>query len=365
MLTLRAIHAHEGDCLLLIHGNGDRFVLIDGGPKNTFDPHLKAVLANLQPRRLEAVCLSHVDTDHTTGLNDLFAELRDLKDEGKPALVEVDNFWINEFSDTVDADGGNREQRLDSVLNQLSAAGQTLALASTVLDGIQHGHGLVVLATQLGIPINKPSGGKPFIAGETKGFKVGDLAITVVGPTKKNLERLRKSWEHWLDKQEERIARGRFQLAANLDSTIPNNSSTALLVEHANTRTLLTGDARGDHILDALEELDLLDDEGGIDLDVLKVQHHGSDRNADLDFFLRCRAKTYVISANGRDGNPDGPTLHWLYKAAKKQQRPFKLVLTNLPEDAQEFVQHHPPGNEYELVVRADGDDFVDVEIVP
>lgn len=66
MLTLRMIHAHEGDCLLLIHGAArDRFVLIDGGAKNTFGPHLRQVLGALPKKKLEVVCLSHVDTDHT------------------------------------------------------------------------------------------------------------------------------------------------------------------------------------------------------------------------------------------------------------------------------------------------------------
>ena len=98
-------------------------------------------------------------------------------------------------------------------------------------------------------------------------------------------------------------------------------------------------------------------------MDVLKVPHHGSDRNVNREFFERVRAKTYVISADGKHGNPDGPTLQWIYKAARSQQRQFELVLTNLPADAQEFTQAHPPGPEYQLRVRKPAEDFIDVPI--
>lgn len=364
MLTLRAIHAHEGDCLLLIHGAaGDRFVLVDGGPKETFGPHLKQVLAALPRRKLEAICLSHVDTDHTTGLMELLAELRDQRDDGDPLLVEVDAFWINEFEQTIDGDNRGRRGRLEAVIAGTGPAGAAMRLATAAVQGIKHGHDLVVIAKQLGIPINAVTAQKPFLAGTTGAIPLGDLSLTVVGPTAANLDALRVEWEDWLSRQEDRISRGAVKFAAMADQSVPNLSSIQLLAESGGKRLLLTGDGRGDHLLDALEDTGLLDDEGGIDVDVLKVPHHGSDRNVNRAFFERVRAATYVISADGKHGNPDGPTLEWIWKAAKKQGRKFELVLTNLPEDAQEFVQEHPPGNEYTLRVRKDTEDFIDVPI--
>lgn len=365
MLTLRAIHAHEGDCLLLMHGaGGDRYVLIDGGPKGTYARHLRNVLGGLPQRRLEAVCLSHVDRDHTTGLMELFAELRDQRDDGEDPLVEIGAFWINEFEATIDGDKGARRGRLESVLAAVGPAGASMRLTSAAVQGIKHGHDLIVIAKQLDISVNAVTGHKPLVAGTTAEIHVGnDLKLTVVGPTPSNLEALRAEWEEWLRRQEDRIARGAVKMAAMADRSVPNLSSIQLLAECDGKRLLLTGDGRGDHLLVALEDAGLLDDTGIIEVDVLKVPHHGSDRNVDRDFFERVRATTYVISADGKDGNPDGPTLDWIYRAARKRGRRFELVLTNLPPDALEFTKVHPPGNEYSLRVRKDTEHFIDVQL--
>ena len=48
---------------------------------------------------------------------------------------------------------------------------------------------------------------------------------------------------------------------------------------------LLTGDGRGDHIVDGLRERGLLKRDGTIHVDLLKLPHHGSARNASPDFF--------------------------------------------------------------------------------
>jgi beta-lactamase superfamily II metal-dependent hydrolase len=365
MLTLRVIHAHEGDCLLLIYGaNGDRHLLVDGGPKDTFLPHLQAVLQGLPKTPLD-ICLSHVDTDHTTGLMELLAEIRDQRADGDPELVAVNDLWINSFGTTIDAGGGNRQGRLAGVLAASGPQGQRMRLASVALQGVKHGHDLVVLAQQLGIQVNGRTGGAPLVADALPRFSLDGVTIDVVGPTKKNLDALRKAWDAWLSDQEERIALGKLRLAAMADKSIPNLSSIQLLVECDGKRLLLTGDGRGDHLLEALEDADLLDEDGGIDVDVLKVQHHGSDRNATLEFFERVRASTYVISADGKHDNPDRATLEWIHKAAKKQGRKFKLVLTNLPEDAEAFTIDHPPGPMYSLEVRDQDSDFIDIEVAP
>jgi len=365
MLTLRAVHAHEGDCLVLIHGNNDRFMLIDGGPKDTFAPHLQKVLKAIAPGHLEAVCLSHVDTDHTTGLQELFAELRDLAADGDPALIEIDDFWINQFGTTVDSDGKNREVRLANVFAAVNNAAGAMQLASDSLNGIKHGHELVVLAKQLKLKVNKQTNDQPWLAGKIAPFNLGDIKVTCVGPTEDNLTNLRDEWDDWLDKQEKRVNAGQLGLAAMADQSIPNLSSIQLLVESAGKRLLLTGDGRGDHLLDALEDRGLLDANGGIEVDVLKMPHHGSDRNVNQEFFQRVRAKTYVISADGKHDNPDKATLEWMHKAAKKQGRQYELVMTNRPPEADEFINQNPPGAVYQLRVRKANEDFIDVNIVP
>ena len=77
-----------------------------------------------------------------------------------------------------------------------------------------------------------------------------------------------------------------------------------MLAECEGKRMLLTGDARDDHILAGLDEAGIAKD-GKTHVDILKLPHHGSIRNMRPEFFERVTADHYVISANGRDGNPE------------------------------------------------------------
>jgi hypothetical protein len=63
-------------------------------------------------------------------------------------------------------------------------------------------------------------------------------------------------------------------------------------------------------------------------VDVLKLPHHGSIRNVDEHFFARVRARNYVISANGRDGNPEDQTLALLCDARLSDMDLWTLWLT-------------------------------------
>jgi hypothetical protein len=90
-----------------------------------------------------------------------------------------------------------------------------------------------------------------------------------------------------------------------------------VLAEMSGRTMLLTGDARGDDIIDGLEGAGCLAPDGApFEVDLLKMPHHGSSRNVDEDFFGRVLAHHYyVFSADGRDGNPDHETLAMLADA--------------------------------------------------
>ena len=50
-------------------------------------------------------------------------------------------------------------------------------------------------------------------------------------------------------------------------------------------------------------------------VDVLKLMHHGSHNNVDVDFFQRVLADHYVFCGNGQHGNPERETLEMLFQA--------------------------------------------------
>lgn len=198
------------------------------------------------------------------------------------------------------------------------------------VNGISQGNQLRVKAQQLGIAINE---GFPddLILTDTapSTIPLGNIAVKIVGPGRENLEELRGEWDDWLDRNEPDIASGDPISMANSDDSVPNLSSLMFLAEAEGRSILFTGDGRSDHLLDGLDAASLLDDNDELHVDVLKVMHHGSDRNVTRRFFETVTADTYIVSANGHPDNPDLSTLIWMVEAAKRQDRKIKIVITN------------------------------------
>src|SRR4029077_11757707 len=112
---------------------------------------------------------------------------------------------------------------------------------------------------------------------------IGGLDVTVVGPMDDQLKALKTAWAK---APKAKVA----DLADYLDSSTANLSSIVCLVTYRSAgapdrKILLTGDARGDHALDGLHRYGLIQGNGPLALDLLKVPHHGSDRDVAQDFF--------------------------------------------------------------------------------
>ena len=84
----------------------------------------------------------------------------------------------------------------------------------------------------------------------------------------------------------------------------------------------------------------MLDKNGKFYVDVLKVPHHGSDRNTSAEFFDTVIANYYIISANGRDDNPSLNTLRWIIETGKTR-RPKKIILTNITPNVRKVLQEY------------------------
>ncbi len=186
----------------------------------------------------------------------------------------------------------------------------------------------------------------------------------MVGPTPANLDALRHEWIEWLDEHEDAITNGEPLVMANSDRSIPNLSSISIVATADDKTVLLTGDARSDHVMDGLDVAGFTDDSGHAHFDVLKLPHHGSDRNITRTFFRKVTADVYVISANGKNGNPDLATLIWLVEAAKSDARTIEIVVTNATLSTQKLLEEYPPDEfGYTLRSLAEGEHFITVPL--
>ena len=153
-MRIHAINAFEGDCLLLESGtDAPSYALIDGGPRGTFNKHLKPYLDKVigEDGTLEAVLVSHVDADHISGVLDLFAELEAAQADGAAKSIKVLDLWHNSFARTLDNQDGVLVSNLQSMMSRAGKAQVAAANGSIALLGIGQGERLRRQALKLKI----------------------------------------------------------------------------------------------------------------------------------------------------------------------------------------------------------------------
>lgn len=355
-MKLTVFQSDKGDCLLLTGAEGHT-VLIDGGMKDSYKKYVRPALGLMkeQQKDLDLVYVSHIDQDHIAGvlqmLNDEVAwRVYDYhknspqgnsnwKAPGFKRPPKVKAIWHNAFHDQVSANRGMIEEMLAASAGFMHAdrekkfkglAEQYTGLVTSIREAILLSNR--INAKQLDIPLNPHFGGKlAMVRDDQHSLSLGGMKIYVVGPFKKDLKKLRSDWNKWLKKSQDSIRKLRrkaredeellslsdleglaqigLEAAGGIGDrdkvTAPNLASLMLLVEEAGKSVLLTGDGHADDILKGLRHCGKLNAHGGIHVDVLKVQHHGSEHNADEAFAKLVTADHYVFCGNGEHGNPD------------------------------------------------------------
>jgi len=351
MMILEALRAAYGDALLLHYGTAakPRLAVIDGGPPGVFADALKPRLDEIREERgldeatpldIELMMVSHIDEDHIAGLLQMVRKIKDLRDAKQPVPWRIRRFWLNSFDDVL----GNKDAAIGSGASVMtpSSLGDVLQPeGSLLLASVGQGRDLRDLLTALNLGGNPPFNSPPFqgmvLAGHPP-IILDNLKLTVVAPSRENLAALQKAWIEKIKPmlQKEKDAAARIRIASYVDSSVYNLSSIVVLVEAQGDgmkmkRILLTGDGRGDHTLQGLADAGLLDAKGQIEVDVLKMPHHGSIRDIDVDYLQKIRARHFVFSANGKFSNPDLAALKLLSQARPDDN--FTIHLTYPPED--------------------------------
>jgi len=300
VIRLHVVQAEYGDCFILESKSGKHSVnvLIDGGPYQTFEKHLKPALQKLPlNRKLDLMVLSHIDNDHIIGLLDLLEEIKNQRESGTNELVKVERMWHNSFADLLRF----RDEPVKLFRYYLSIQNKAMSSEianSLTMKGFQQGTDLAKLAKLLKIPINPGFDKLIVINDKITSVKLNDITLHLLGPLKKNVDKLQNEWKKWSKKKTEESFAGLLQV---LDKSIPNLASITFLVEINNRKLLFTGDGIGDDIVKVLSQNKMLDNNDKYHVDILKVPHHGSDRNASIQFFDTIYADYYILSANGRD----------------------------------------------------------------
>ncbi|HZI18043.1 MAG TPA: MBL fold metallo-hydrolase [Pyrinomonadaceae bacterium] len=275
-----------------------------------------------------------------------------------PRPPRVKDIWHNAFREQVEDNEGEIEGLLAASAAVLSGsalgevrelAAQQGDLATSISEAIQLSRR--VGPEQLGIKLNRPAKGALMMvrAKPSPVVRVGGMRFRTIGPFEEDLNKLRDEWNAWLVKNKARVKSlqakaakdagsfstkevadllwPRFQQAEELAEqmgvggdglasassklgerkkvTTPNLASLMFLVEEAGKTVLLTGDGHHSDILEGLRRVRKLKPGGPLHVDVLKVQHHGSEFNIDEEFCRTITANHYVFCGNGEHENPD------------------------------------------------------------
>jgi hypothetical protein len=399
MFTLEAVKAKHGDALLVRYGDAKspNLIVIDGGPSGVYGTEtapgplrqrlmaLKNQRSQTKPLPIKLMMVSHIDDDHIGGILELTHELVELNADDRPLPYEIRGLWHNSFNDIL---GDEADELFKAVGGKAKAvaldqAPPTAGLAkheAAVIASVPQGRQLRKDATALSIPINSTKPVKGLVcAPDDKALTVdlgGGLTFTVLGPKLGQLATLRKTWDKMIKKLKDA---GKLDEANAADfgddRSVYNLSSIIVLAKCGGKTMLLTGDALCTHILDGLVSAGELKPGGTLHLDLLKLPHHGSMRNINQKFFEQITADHYVISANGRDDNPDLPTLEALTAARKKvKAAPATIHLTtrvdeqhpkkHAIEEAIQFIEDHAAEGRYQLDLRSKDKLSVEVDLL-
>jgi beta-lactamase superfamily II metal-dependent hydrolase len=296
-MTLEVLPASYGDCLLLTFPvpRGQWRVLVDTGPDETY-PALRARLLKLPKnvqgkRHIDLFVVSHIDHDHIGAAKRLLDDTR--------LDLSFGDIWFN-------------------------------APKASVLRGVAEGQGLAEIlgAHKTALPWNLAFGGRPVctpaIGGGVELVGKGLPKLTLLSPTPERLASLFRLWSKELERyrraeHDQPAQRGALtrepepsleSLAARRspgDSSVPNGSSIALLVEHRGVSILLGADAVPDVMAPAIRALIRRRGLGDrLVVDALKLSHHGSKSNLDAVLSDLVQARHHIVSTdNTRFNHPD------------------------------------------------------------
>jgi hypothetical protein len=345
VFALEMLDARGGEAFIVHYGRSDsvRLALIDGGPRPVFKLRLAPRLADHRqhfssqvPLPIELVMISHADEDRMGGIIELLQSMEDARRACEPARYRIQRVWYNHFL-PLDAE----RTRSDRVLRRAEVP---------------------ALARALGIRLNQPFDHyvMPAESGPARVMLGGDLAITVIGPSahrvadwyhfwKREASRMKEplgpntrlaplsladqlggAFSDGFSSPEVTLLRAKAYAASTsgaaatadrrdrgsfTDKSTTNLASLVTVFEMYGRSMLLTGDARGDDILQGLEDGGYLSAQRPAHLDLLKVPHWGSTRNLTSEFFRRITADHYVVAGNSRFRLPKADILEMIAAA--------------------------------------------------
>jgi hypothetical protein len=184
-------------------------------------------------------------------------------------------------------------------------------------------------------------------------FKINNCVFTFLSPNKDQLRQLYNYYEKWLEGLQSTPTTTYLTSPSNdyfktidelvgndfiEDISITNNSSLAFLVEIKNSKFLLLGDANIITVTENLRKLGYSKD-NKLDLDFVKLSHHGSKKNISNEFLEIIKTNKFIISTNGmRHSHPDKETLAKIIMNPERDLSQCVDLMFNYPSETYKSI---------------------------
>jgi hypothetical protein len=274
--------------------------------------------------------VSHSDDDHINGVLELMDSLERARSRRQAHPFKVRRVWHNSFADIVGSAEIASADLSALLLASSTDGGRGPADGAAAVVSVRQARQLRLLAESFDMTVNQPFGDLVRRAeSDSPPVDLGHgLSFTVLGPDQARIDDYRVRWAKDL-KEILRKEKSASEATALQDNSPFNLASIVVIAELDGKTMLLTGDARGDFIIEWLvADGRLVDENDTTHFDLLKVPHHGSANNVTEGFFRAVTADHYVISGDGKHDNPEAETLSLIASARKDAGYTIHLTIT-------------------------------------
>ncbi|EDY7119105.1 MBL fold metallo-hydrolase [Salmonella enterica] len=350
-MKIKLFDAGNGDAILL--ESGETVLLFDGGTTASY----KKWKCKLELHSsIDAIFITHIDNDHTNGIIKL------LEENGcnlNPKVVKIKNIYFNGVEQILN-DHITKSEEYSIEMSQISS------LSDSEIDGQKIGYSegtsLSYIIHKNNYSVNQNIARKRFCRESIKKFNISDFNVEVIGPSSSCLDKMKSFWLNELKRNKikkvvlnknhsiafesyiSKFADTHDDISSDIsftshktigslakvkyvrDNSLNNESSICLLVSDQKKSILMLGDCHGEQIIDWM-------DDGKIpilNVDAVKLPHHGSARNFPHSLIERINCSKYFISTNGAKFNhPDESLIARIIYYSPNQEIDFYFNLQN------------------------------------
>lgn len=389
LIQIKMFKANEGDALLVSFGGNKQYnIMIDMGLDVTYFNHIKPELEKIKQmgRKLDLLVITHIDEDHILG------GLEFLKENGQNGeIVKVDEVWHNTYrhlqfeKEKIDKLSIQQKRNVEGIImsNRPKVSKQSGSKDISVKQGISFGGYIICNKNKWNERF-----GKGVVTSKIKQNYIDlneNIRILVLSPDENKLKALAKKWLRdlevifnikdisneviWDDAFEYYIQHLRVNDCSTLnisdirvtekkikewaleeerDSSYTNGSSISFIIEYNTKKLLFLGDSHEDIIYEKLSELKSKGYE--LDFEVIKLSHHGSNKNISKRLMNLIEGKRFLISTDGkRHGHPN---MKALAKIITKSQVHKKELIFNYKIEKVRLLQNEGLEEKYNYSIR-------------